>query len=113
RGAGGERPQPAPPKPVEEAKPRPRALGEDVDRDLLAALYYLSRYWSVGELRFLIDLKNMGVENPEAVLRRLVEEGVVTRSELGVVNANREEVKKRLKGAPPLPPSKSLADLFR
>jgi len=113
---GGEerRLQPTPPKaPSEEPKPRSPAQAGGVDRDLLAALYYLSRYWSVGELRFLIDLKNMGVKDPEALLRRLVEEGVVTRSELGVINANREEVSKRLKGAPPLPASKSLADLFR
>ena len=83
------------------------------ERDYLIALYYLSRYWSVGEIRLLMDLKNLGVENPEAVLRRLLEEGVVTRSRIGVVNANMEEVRRRLKDAPPLPVTASLTDLFK
>jgi len=57
------------------------------DEDLLKAIEYLSMYWSVGEIRFLEDLKQQGVKNPGDVLKRLIELGYVERSRLGVINA--------------------------
>lgn len=57
------------------------------DEDILKAVEYLSMYWSVGEIRFLEDLKQQGVKNPGDVLKRLIELGYVERSRLGVINA--------------------------
>lgn len=69
---------------------RPCALSaKKMDEDLRTAINYLNSYWSVGEIRFLMDLKNMGVENPENVLKRLLELGYVERSPLGVINATK------------------------
>jgi len=81
------------------------------DRDLAIALQYLRRYWSVGELRFVADLKSLGVNDPESLLRRLVSEGLVTLAEPGVVNAKKEEVEKRVKELGTVS-TKSLADLL-
>jgi hypothetical protein len=81
------------------------------DRDLAIALQYLRRYWSVGELRFIADLKSLGVNDPEGLLRRLISEGLVTLAEPGVVNAKKEEVEKRVKELGAIS-TKSLADLF-
>jgi hypothetical protein len=80
-------------------------------KDLAIALQYLRRYWSVGELRFVADLKSLGVSDPEGLLRRLVSEGLVTLAEPGVVNAKKEEVEKRVKNLGAVS-TKSLADLF-
>jgi hypothetical protein len=82
-----------------------------MDRDLAIALQYLRRYWSVGELRFVADLKSLGVNDPEGLLRRLISEGLVTLAEPGVVNAKKEEVEKRVKELGAIS-TKSLADLF-
>jgi len=84
---------------------------EAADRDLAVALHYLHRYWSVGRLRFLADMKSLGVKDPESLLRRLVESGLATVVEPGVVNARRDAVEKMAKemgGAP----AKSLAELL-
>ncbi len=62
------------------------SLGE-LDEDLVRAIEYLSSYWSVGEVRFALDLKRMGIEDPERVIRRLLELGYIERTKLGVINA--------------------------
>ncbi|MCX8204938.1 MAG: hypothetical protein N3H31_04740 [Candidatus Nezhaarchaeota archaeon] len=67
------------------AKPPP--VEEVVEEDLKAAASYLSEYWSVGEIRFLDDLRLMGVKDPQRVLRRLLELGYVERTSSGVINA--------------------------
>lgn len=81
------------------------------DRELAVALQYLRRYWSVGELRFVADMKSLGVSDPEGLLRKLVDKGLVTLAEPGVVNAKREEVEKMIKEMS-FTYTKSLADLF-
>lgn len=82
------------------------------ERDYVVALRYLLKYWSVGGLRFEADMRSMGVQNVQAVLRRLQSEGVVEVAEPGVINARREALERRLKElSGGLPPS-SLADLF-
>ncbi|MCS7368919.1 MAG: hypothetical protein NDF57_04355 [archaeon GBS-70-058] len=58
------------------------------DVDLRRAVEYLNKYHSVGVIRFLRDLSDMGVSNPEAVLKRLISLGYVDYSPLGVVNAS-------------------------
>ncbi len=73
----------APPKEGPEAE----ALLQPIDEDLEKAIAYLNDYWSVGELRLALDLKAMGVKNPERVIERLLELGYATRSPLGVINA--------------------------
>jgi len=88
----------------------PRAQ-ELADRDLAVALHYLRRYWSVGRLRFLADLKSLGVKDPESLLRKLVEGGLVTIVEPGVVNARRDVVEKKVKEIGGVP-TKSLAELL-
>lgn len=93
--------------PLEKREPTPG--GED----LAITLRYLHRYWSVGELRLLSDLSELGVKDPAAIIRKLVDEGVVVRSELGVINANKEAVAKLLSSLPPpARSSKSLGGLF-
>ena len=72
--------------------------------DLAKAIEYLNYFWSVGEIRFILDLKREGVKDPEKVLRRLLELGYVTRSPLGVINAT-----ERL---PKLENRKSIADIL-
>jgi len=88
----------------------PRAQ-EPVDRDLAVALQYLNRYWSVGRLRLLADLRSLGVKDPEGLLRRLIEEGMVTVVEPGVVNAKRDIVEKKVRELGGVP-AKSLAELL-
>jgi len=58
------------------------------DVDLRRAVEYLNKYHSVGVIRFLRDLSDMGVSNPEAVLKKLISLGYVDYSPLGVVNAS-------------------------
>ena len=43
-----------------------------VDEDLRKAVEYLNMYRSVGRLRFEMDLKDCGVEDPKVVLEKLV-----------------------------------------
>jgi hypothetical protein len=73
---------------VEEApqKPRLKLYVEKLDEDLKKALYYLSEYWSVGEIRFKLDLKKLGVQDPDRVLVRLLDMGVIELTTSGVVN---------------------------
>ena len=58
------------------------------DVDLRGAVEYLNKYHSVGVIRFLRDLSDMGVSNPEAVLKKLISLGYIDYSPLGVVNAS-------------------------
>ncbi len=75
-------------KEVHEETPTPTLSEvEVVDEDLEKAIEYLSSYWSVGTLRFLSDLKKMGVEDPQQVLLKLREKGFIEIVEPGVVNA--------------------------
>jgi len=71
---------------------RPPELEEEtkkpsLDHDLEKVIVYLNRYRSVGEIRFLLDLKAMGIKDPSKVLERLLELGYVSHSPLGVINA--------------------------
>jgi len=66
---------------------------------LLKAVEYLNNYWSVGIIRFINDLKLIGVSEPERILRRLLELGFVEYSPVGVLNATDRlpKVKRRRK----------------
>jgi len=89
------------------------AAGEaSYDEWYASALQYLDRYWSVGQLRFEMDMRSMGVPDPASLLRRLQAEGLVEVVEPGVVNANREAVRKRLSELSSKVPPKGIADLF-
>ncbi|MDH5816304.1 MAG: hypothetical protein QE164_05990 [Candidatus Nezhaarchaeota archaeon] len=84
---------------IEEREERPK-LDIDVERldeDLKRALSYLSDYWSVGEIRFKLDLKRLGVQDPDKVLLKLLDMGIVELTSTGVVNLKVEipKVKKR------------------
>ncbi|RLE50414.1 MAG: hypothetical protein DRJ31_01375 [Candidatus Methanomethylicota archaeon] len=72
--------------------------------DVKKAIEYLNEYWSVGILRFFSDLKMMGVSDPKAVLRALVEKGYVELTSSGVVNATDK--------LPKVKKAKTLADLL-
>jgi len=84
---------------VEEApqKPRLELDVEKLDEDLKKALYYLSEYWSVGEIRFKVDLKRLGVRDPDKILLKLLDMGVVELTASGVLNLKVElpKLKKR------------------
>jgi len=84
---------------VKEVPQRPRLEldVEKLDEGLRKALYYLSEYWSVGEIRFKLDLKRLGVQDPDKVLVRLLDMGVVELTTSGVVNLKVElpKLKKR------------------
>jgi len=84
---------------IEETPQRPKIEldFEKLDDDLKKALYYLSEYWSVGEIRFRLDLKKLGVQDPDKVLARLLDMGVVELTASGVVNLKVElpKMKKR------------------
>lgn len=69
-----------------EEKPRLNIDFDKLDEDLKRSLSYLSEYWSVGEIRFRIDLKRLGVQDPDKVLLRLLDMGVVELTPSGVVN---------------------------
>lgn len=72
---------------------------EGLNDDLLKAVEYLNNYWSVGIIRFINDLKLIGVSEPERILRRLLELGFVEYSPVGVLNATDRlpKVKRRRK----------------
>ncbi|MEM4670443.1 MAG: hypothetical protein QW650_07980 [Thermofilum sp.] len=85
------------------------------DEDLVKAVRYLERYWSVGKLRLIEDLENMGVKDPRRVLEDLLRRGLVEVVEpgidgAGVVNAKEEliELAKRVR-----PSSTQLSEVFR
>lgn len=59
------------------------------DPDLAKAVEYLSRYWSVGEIRFIQDLKRLGIKDPRKVIEKLLSEKLISRSKLGVINAEK------------------------
>jgi hypothetical protein len=83
---------------VEEAqRPKLELDIEKLDEDLKRALQYLSEYWSVGEIRFKLDLRRLGVQDPDRVLVRLLDMGVVELTTSGVVNLKVElpRLKKR------------------
>ncbi|RLE89917.1 MAG: hypothetical protein DRJ49_01470 [Thermoprotei archaeon] len=61
-----------------------KAIREHDEIDL--AINYLNRYPSVGSIRFAIDLKGMGVSDPEALMRKLIDLGYIVIDDLGVVN---------------------------
>ena len=65
------------------------------DIDLEKAIDYLNTYWSVGEIRLMLDLKMMGIKRPEKVLEKLLKLGYVERSPLGVINATDKLPKRR------------------
>lgn len=69
-----------------EEKPRLDIDVEKLDEDLKKALSYLSEYWSVGEIRLRLDLKKLGVQDPDKTLLRLLDMGVVELTSTGVVN---------------------------
>ena len=78
-------------------KPRLELDVERLDEDLKKALYYLSEYWSVGEIRFKVDLKRLGVRDPDKILLKLLDMGVVELTASGVLNLKVElpKLKKR------------------
>lgn len=98
--------------PSQDAVLEKRELTQESE-DFTITLQYLRRYWSVGELRLLSDLSDLGVKDPAAIIRKLEEDGVIVRSELGVVNANKEIITKLLSRLPPpARSSKNLGELF-
>jgi len=58
------------------------------DPDLRRSVEYLNKYRSVGVIRFIRDLMDMGVSKPEDVLKKLISLGYVDYSHFGVVNAS-------------------------
>lgn len=59
------------------------------DPDLKRAIEYLNKYHSVGVIRFISDLSDMGVSNPDNLLKKLISIGYVDYSHSGVINASR------------------------
>ena len=57
------------------------------DEDFRRAIEYLNDYWSVGVIRFLHDLKAMGIPNPDLILKKLINLEYVVYLPIGVVNA--------------------------
>lgn len=81
----------------------PQAIPEiplevEQDEDLKIAIDYLSKYWSVGEIRFIHDLKNLGASNPLRVIEKLLSAGLAERDKLGVINASEKLRKLRRTG---------------
>ena len=70
---------------------------KEYDEDLRKAIEYLNEYHSVGELRFVLDLKALGVKEPKDVLYRLIDMGFVERKPLGVIDATDKLPKVRKK----------------
>ncbi len=60
---------------------------EQFDEDMRKAIVYLNNYWSVGAIRFMQDLKRMGVKDPRRLMLKLAELGFVEIVPDGVVNA--------------------------
>ena len=75
-----------------------------LDEDLKIAIDYLNSYWSVGEIRFILDLKNLGVKDPEKIIDTLWEKKYIEIDDLGVITAT-ENLPKIFK-------KKYFADLF-
>jgi len=75
-----------------------------LEEDLLKAIKYLNNYWSVGEIRFALDLRALGVRDPTLVLQELLKRKYVERNELGVINATDK--------LPKIEDKKSLADIL-
>lgn len=80
-----------------EEKPKLDIDVEELDEDLKRALSYLSDYWSVGEIRFRLDLKRLGVQDPDKVLLRLLDMGIAELTSSGVVNLKVELPKMKRK----------------
>jgi len=85
-------PAPSSPQRVEQQVVPPELADILADEDLAKAVRYLGRYWSVGRLRFLEDLEELGVKNPRRVLEELWRRGLIEIVEpglsgAGVVNA--------------------------
>lgn len=78
-----------------EEKPKLDIDVEKLDEDVKKALSYVSEYWSVGEIRFKLDLKRLGVQDPDKTLLRLLDMGVVELTPSGVVNLKVELPKMR------------------
>ncbi|MGC9106742.1 MAG: hypothetical protein ACP5IE_00915 [Infirmifilum sp.] len=59
------------------------------DQDFAKAIRYLGRYWSVGKLRFLIDMSNENIQpkKAEKIIVELARLGLVEVSENNVINA--------------------------
>lgn len=55
--------------------------------DFNRAIEYLNDYWSVGVIRFIHDLKSMGISNPDLILKKLIELEYVNYLPIGVINA--------------------------
>ncbi len=70
------------------------------DKDTEIALSYLAKYWSVGEIRFIQDLKRLGVKDPKAVINKLLNKGYIERINIGIINA--KEIIKKYKITTPL-----------
>jgi hypothetical protein len=91
--AGEVAPAPPPPQTAEQQQAVPPELADLLaDEDLAKAVRYLGRYWSVGRLRFLEDLEELGVKNPRKVLEELWKRGLIEIVEpgfggAGVINA--------------------------
>lgn len=78
-------------------KPKLEIDIESLDEDLKKALSYLSEYWSVGEIRFKLDLKRLGVQDPDKILYKLLEMNIIDLTPSGVVNLKVElpKIKKK------------------
>jgi hypothetical protein len=90
--AGEAAPAPPPPQTAEQQVVPPELADLLADEDLAKAVRYLGRYWSVGRLRFLEDLEELGVKNPRKVLEELWKRGLIEIVEpgfggAGVINA--------------------------
>lgn len=70
----------------ETEKPKLDVDFEKLDEDIKKALTYLSEYWSVGEIRFKLDLKRQGVQDPDKVVYRLLDMNVIDLTPSGVIN---------------------------
>ncbi|RLE80881.1 MAG: hypothetical protein DRJ52_05400 [Thermoprotei archaeon] len=94
------------------SRPEPETIEEEsaerildeFDEDMKRAIVYLNHYWSVGTLRFMQDLKKIGVKDPDELMVRLAEMGFIEVVPEGVINATSKlpKVKRRI----------TLADLF-
>ncbi len=81
-----------PPQHAEQQVVPPELADLLADEDITKAVRYLGRYWSVGRLRFLEDLEELGVKNPRKVLEELWKRGLIEIVEpgfggAGVINA--------------------------
>jgi len=88
--------------PVSEEETPIRELADNKDMEI--ALSYLAKYWSVGEIRFIQDLRRMGVRNPRDVINKIIEKGYAERVDIGIINA--KEILRKYKITIPL------ADIF-